>query len=172
MSQDWNSYDKAAQKGPLSLGIKIIFLVFLLSCVIGGLGYVAGWFGETAQVAQEEFGPRALLKKYEHFKDMSAQLDAKLATIDSYQKGLDDEKAQMVDRDGKAIPIVEWPRDQRESFNQRATEIRGLKASFNNLAAEYNADMAKFNYRFTNVGDLPAGQTKVLPREYKPYITN
>ena len=37
------------------------------------------------------------------------------------------------------------------------------------LAAEYNAQMAKFNWAFTNQGKLPAGATEVLPREFKPY---
>ena len=40
----------------------------------------------------------------------------------------------------------------------------------NQLCAEYNSAMSKFNYRFTNIGDLPEGATEPLPREYKPYI--
>jgi hypothetical protein len=30
----------------------------------------------------------------------------------------------------------------------------------------------KFNWRFTNVGDMPPGATTPLPREYKPYVEN
>lgn len=167
---NWQDYEKAAEKGPLAFFAKVIILIFILSALVGGLGYVFGWFSESAQVVQEEFGPRAALKKYEEFKDIAASLDAKKATIDSYDRGLSDVKASMVDRDGKALPMVEWPRDVRESYMQRQTEVRGLKASYNNLAADYNARMAKFNYRFTNVGDLPEGATTPLKREYATYI--
>jgi hypothetical protein len=45
-----------------------------------------------------------------------------------------------------------------------------MKYSFNQLAADYNAQMAKINYAFCNVGQLPQGATTPLPREYKPYI--
>jgi len=49
--------------------------------------------------------------------------------------------------------------------------VAGIKASYNQLAAEYNAGMVKINWRYTNVGDLPPGSTEPLPREFKPYIT-
>jgi hypothetical protein len=45
----------------------------------------------------------------------------------------------------------------------------GIKASYRTLAAEYNAAMAKFNYRFANAGDLPEGATEPLPREFATY---
>ncbi len=168
----WSDFDKAAEKGPVSFGVKLLLAACLLGTLLGGLGYVAGWFSETAQVAQEQFGPRAVLKKYEHFKDQAAALDAKVATIESYDRSLKQMKTDMVDANGKTIPMAQWPLDQRESYNQRATEIRGLKASYNTLAAEYNADMSKVNYRFANQGELPQGADKPLPREYKPYIVD
>lgn len=43
-------------------------------------------------------------------------------------------------------------------------------ASYNSLAVEYNAAMAKINFSFTNIGELPKGASQPLPREYKPYI--
>src|SRR5215831_13256224 len=36
-------------------------------------------------------------------------------------------------------------------------ELTGIVASYNSLAADYNAEMSKWNYRFANVGKLPAG---------------
>jgi len=64
----------------------------------------------------------------------------------------------------------EWAREDREQFNVWSSEVAGVKASYNSLAAEYNAQMAKMNWRFTNVGMLPQGATQPLPREYKPYV--
>ena len=48
-------------------------------------------------------------------------------------------------------------------------EVSGITAGLNALASEYNAQMAKWNWRFTNVGQLPKGATEALPREFKPY---
>src|SRR5438552_735130 len=114
--QDWKDFENAADKGPVSFLIKCVVAAFILAAVIGGIGYVFGWFGETAQVAQQQFGPKAALAKYEHFKDMSAQLDAYRATIKANQERLKSiEEGYTVD--GKVKPRGEWARDDRESYN-------------------------------------------------------
>jgi hypothetical protein len=166
MSDRWSNYDPENSKGPFSYGLRIIILVVALSAVVGVIGYVGGWFGEAAKVTQEQFGPQALLQKYEWFKDASAQLDAKVANIQAMEQRQADLTAQY-----QGQPRNKWLRSDAEQYNQTAAEIAGLKANYNDLAAEYNSAMSKFNYRFTNVGDLPQGATKVLPREYKPYVS-
>ena len=165
MSQGWNDYEKAAEKGPLSLMLKAVFGIFLLAAVVGGLGYAFGWFGEAAQVAQDEFGPKAMLKKYEWFKDAAAQLEKKQADIAVYDGRL---KAMASGYTGLARQ--NWPREDREQYNVWTSEVAGVKASYNQLAAEYNAAMAKFNWRFAESGSLPPGAEKPLPREFKPYV--
>ena len=119
---------------------------------------------EAEQVVFEEAGPRALLKKYEWFKDASAELDKKMADIKVYDSRIISMKEDYAD-----TPRKEWDRTDKESFNQWQTELAGVKASYNQLAAEYNSQMAKFNWRFCNKGDLPEGATEPLPREIKPY---
>ena len=84
MKQTWQDYDKAAEHGPMAISIKIIFGLCVLGILVSGIGYSLGWFSETAQVTQEEFGPRAMLEKYEWFKDAAAQLDKKQADITVY----------------------------------------------------------------------------------------
>lgn len=165
MSDNWNKYDASNHNGPFSFFLRIILLVAALSAVVGVVGYAFGWFGEAARVTQEEFGPRAMLKKYEWFKDAAAQLEAKRANIDNMQARVTGLEAQY-----KGLPRNQWLRTDAEQYNQWLSEVAGLKANYNDLAAQYNAAMAKFNYRFTNVGDLPAGATQPLPREFKPYI--
>lgn len=139
--------------------------------VLGVAGNVLGWFGETAQVVREQVGPRALLQKYEWFKEASAALDAKVADISIYETRLKNLQDQYKNTDGTSVPRNKWARTDIEAYNQATAEVAGVKASYNSLAAEYNAAMAKVNYAFTNVGQLPAGAEKPLPREYKPYIT-
>jgi hypothetical protein len=161
---NWNDMDPANSKGPIGFGMKWIFVVFALACFGGVLSYGIGWIGEAGQVVKEQFSPRALLQKYEWFKDASAQLDSKVANIDAAQA-----RIKSMNETYAGTPRNQWVRADVEQYNLWQNEVSGLKANFNNLAAEYNASMAKFNYRFTNAGDLPAGATKVLPREFKPY---
>ena len=131
------------------------------ACAVGLIGGVAT---NAARVVQREFYPDALLRKYEWFKDAAAGLDKKAADITVYDRRLSDLDAAYVN-----TPRRDWPRDDREQRAIWASEAAGIRASYNGLAAEYNAEMVKFNWRFTNVGDMPDGG-KPLPREYRPYI--
>lgn len=88
-------------------------------------------------------------------------LDAKQADLAVYERLL----AHNTQTYG---PAKQWPRDVRETYALRESEAAGIRASYNQLAAEYNAEMSKFNWRFTNVGDVPQGG-QPLPREYRPY---
>jgi hypothetical protein len=146
------------------IGCAFVMLIGLV-VVLGIVGHVFGWFGEAADVAQQQFGPQALLDKYEWFKDASAQLDKKQADISVYQKRFKDLQELYA-----GVPRAQWAREDREQLNIWQSEVAGVTASYNQLAAEYNAQMAKFNYRFANAGALPQGAEKPLPREYKPYI--
>lgn len=162
----WNSWDAALEKGPGPFLFKLgCFCVPLLIGTIC-LFWFVGCFSETLQVSQEEFGPRALLKKYEWFKNASAALDARAASIRVYEQ-----RFERLKKEYQGEPRNKWSREDREQANLWEQEVAGLRASFNNLAAEYNAQMAKFNWQFCNKGTLPQGATEPLPREYKPYKT-
>jgi len=167
MKQSWDDYDKAADKGPLAIGLKIFGLILVLSVLGSVVGHGLGWFGEAARVTQEQFGPRAMLVKYEWFKDAAAQLEKKRADITVYEG-----RMTSMNDDYKDLPRQNWPREDREQYNVWSSEVAGVKAGYNSLAADYNAQMAKFNYAFANIGDLPKGAETPLPREFKPYITN
>lgn len=166
MRQGWQDYERAADKGPLSLMLKVFFGLVIFGIVTSVVGYSLGWFGEAATVAQEEFGPKAMLTKYEWFKDASAQLDKKQADIKVYESRL----RSVEEGYPPGASRSSWNREDREQHNVWASEVAGVKASYNSLAAEYNAQMAKFNWRFANAGDLPKGADRVLPREYPAYI--
>lgn len=161
-----NDWGRAAERNPFGTFFKVIILLMFCGFGFSVVGHVFGWFGEAATVAREEFGPRALLEKYEWFKDASASADAKLASIKAFKA----RESALIDTFGPNA--TEYPRDIRMELAQIRTEVAGAIASYNLLAADYNAAMAKFNYRFTNVGDLPAGATEPLPREFKPYREN
>lgn len=166
MAHGWNDYERAAEQGPLSFVLKVVVGFFIVSVFVGVVGYSLGWFGEAAQVAGEEFGPRAMLQKYEWFKNASAQLDAKRANVEVL-----DSRMKAMQASYQGVLRGNWPREDREQYNVWVSETAGVKAGYNQLAAEYNAQMAKFNWRFANAGELPVGADKPLPREYKPYVT-
>lgn len=157
----WESWEQTAERGPGALLFRGGLWLFVAVMFIGLLLWIGGCFREAADVAREQFGPRALLEKYELFKSRAAALDSKLASIEVQESVC---KSMEANRD-------KWDRTDKETYYQRQAELAGMKTSYNQLAATYNADMAKENYRFANAGELPKGADKPLPREYRVYIT-
>ena len=147
----------------LVTGMLIIIMVII--AVVGILGSILGWFSDyVGDVVEEEFSASELLQKYEWFKDTAATLDAKRANIQIYATRMD----SIIESYGDT-PRSDWDRTDKEQFNLWIQEQAGVVASYNQLAAEYNAQMSKFNWRFTNIGDLPKGATEVVPREFQSY---
>ena len=118
-------------------------------------------YRDGVKTAEKIFKPSEMLKKYELYKDLAATIDRRVADISVYDGELKRIRSEWGDK---------MPKDQREYYNTKNSERLGLIASYNQLASEYNAAMAKFNYAFCNVGQLPQGAVNPLPREYKPYI--
>ena len=166
MKQTWQDWEEAAKRGPMTIAVKSILALTSLGIIVSVIGYSLGWFGEAASVVREELGPRAMLKKYEWFKDAAAECDKKQADIAVYEG-----RMMAMNDTYKDLARQKWPREDREQYNVWSSEVAGVKASYNSLAAEYNAQMTKFNWRFANVGELPKGAEKPLPREFKPYTT-
>lgn len=126
-----------------------------------GIGIIIGctlirFCASTADTVHKEYNTGALLKKYEYFKDMASAIDRKRADIEVYRNDL--ESTDIHDKQDK------------EDYKQRKSEALGIILIYNGLVADYNAQMSKFNWRFCNVGDLPASNLEPLPREFKPYI--
>jgi hypothetical protein len=124
-------------------------LGFAVLLILAVVFYVLGWFGEAGTVAREQFGPKAAIRKYEWFKDAAAQLDKKRADIAVYAAQV--EAAEKGDTSH---------RDVRQDISLRRAELAGMIASYNALAADYNAASSKFNWSKFE-GDLP--------REVKEY---
>lgn len=152
------------EKRPIWTGIKIIAILILLGWGLSALGFFSSFFANGAKVVQKEFWPEALLAKYEWFKDAAAKLDSLSADIKVYEA-----KNQRLVDSYKDVPRAKWDRTDKEQEGLWEQEVAGIKAGYNDLAGRYNAQMVKFNWRFTNVGDLPPGATDPLPRSYKPY---
>jgi hypothetical protein len=154
MRQGWDDYERAAEAGPFAFGVKAILglgLLGVIAWVVWGACFaVTGVVNEGGQVARENFGPRAALVRYEWFKDAAAQLDKKRADIRLYEG-----RMKRCERVTHA--------DERERCGLWESEMLGVVASYNGLAAEYNAAMAKVNWSYANRGEVP--------REVQPYST-
>ena len=145
------------------LGTLCILVAYFALRVIGG---ALGWFDEAITIVQQEVAPAVLQKKYEWFKDSAASLDAKKADISVYES-----RFKAIGGTVGACPQG-VDRVSREQCMVWVQEVSGIVASYNSSAAEYNSEMSKWNWRFTNVGQLPQGATEPLPREFKPYAYN
>lgn len=109
-----------------------------------------GWLIEAEEVAQEEFGARGSLKKYEWFKDAAETINEKQQTIAVYENNLVNLK-----EDYKDVPRSKWDRLDKQQYNQWTMEITGIKASYNKVVKEYNSQSSKFNWSLYNTSDLP-----------------
>ncbi len=118
-----------------------IVVLMLIGTGVSIIGTGLGFFTNAAKVAQQEFSPEAMLKKYEWFKDASAALDKKQADLSAYSVRINTFKD-----DYSGIKKSEWPRDDRQAFNQLNAEYQGMLQMYNSVAAEYNAQSNKFNW--------------------------
>lgn len=143
----------------------VIAALFVLSFAGKGCSFVPGWADRAMTVVADQVDPAAMLKKYEWFKDAAAQCDKKRADISVYQA-----RISSLQQTYAGIPRTQWARADMEQYNVWLGEVAGVIASYNLLAAEYNAAMAKINYAFCNVGSVPAGGAP-LPREFREYIS-
>ena len=159
--KEMDEYGRTTRKGIW----KIFWFIVIPLTLIGMIWWGFGWFSNAGKVAFDEFSPEAMLEKYEWFKDASATLDKKMADVKVYEKRVTDMKDAY-----EGVSRKDWARTDLDDYNLWTSEVAGIKASYNSLASQYNSEMAKFNWRFANVGELPKGATQPLPREYKPYL--
>jgi hypothetical protein len=139
-------------------------LIGTLSVALLSASGCGHWLGRAVDMVSDQVDPYELQRKYELFKDQAAQLDKKKADIAVYEKRFRAFGSKNLD-----CPET-LSRARSEQCLVWTQEVAGVIASYNGLAAEYNANMSKWNYSFCNIGTLPKGATETLPREFKPYI--
>lgn len=135
--------------------------------MFGVINFGTKMASNALDTAYDEFKPEEVLRKYEWFKDVAAQCDQKLATLQTYESRFQSMK-ETYGQD--SINRKTWSRSDMEQWNTWMSEYLGLKASYNSLSSEYNSAMSKFNYVFANKGELPKGIDTPLPREFRPYL--
>jgi two-component SAPR family response regulator len=147
--------------------IGICCILFAVGVVFKACNMASKLADDAMNTAYDQVKVSALLKKYEWFKDASAQCDQKLATLHTYESRFQSIKDSY---GADSLHRKVWSRDDREQWNVWQSEFLGVKASYNDLASTYNSAMSKINYSFCNRGELPKGADNPLPREFKPYL--
>jgi hypothetical protein len=156
----------ARQRGGASP--RLLAAAAAIAAIVGVTGFaVLRWAFDIerkplpASTAPDE---REAQRAYEWLAETAAALDAKRATIETMAAGIRDIEARM----GDAAP-ASWPRHVFDEHRQSARELRGVVQSYNRVAAEYNAEMARWKERFATRQGLPAGATRPLPRTFEPH---
>jgi hypothetical protein len=122
----------------------LVLLAIPVMCAVGELGW---WATEAVGVARDEFGPKAVVRKYEWFKDAWTQLQAREANIRERRTQL-----AALDDAYKGVPRGQWDRVDKQTWAQISAEISGMVAAYNDLAAEYNANKSKATFNFAEMG--------------------
>lgn len=154
----WEKRLEADPEGSFkSIAWKLVFFAIAVVVVVSVIGYGLGWFSEAARVAQEEFGPRAALQKYEWFINQAASIekmdkdvvmfDGRVKSVDAQYKTYGDDRAK-------------WPPHIAIQFNRERQQARedliAVASQRNNLVREYNSASEKFNWKlFQSRPDKP-----------------
>jgi hypothetical protein len=135
------------EKNPLLTIFWAAILAVVIAVAVVGFGYVLGLFGEAAQVANEEFGPKAALTKYEWFIDQAAmikKMDQDIGLFEERVKNVDSQYATYGEDRAK------WPPHIQTQFNSERQQARedllAVITQRNGLVREYNAASVKFNW--------------------------
>jgi hypothetical protein len=114
------------------VGIGLLLMVAFTALNVAGCLFRP--VNEAINVAHEEFGPRAALAKYEWFKDAAAKLDQKRADITQYSR-----RSESLAKQYAGVPFKDWDRKDKEHLAIWDSEVVVVKASYNEIAADYNA---------------------------------
>ncbi len=139
-------------------------VILPLIAVVGLLSLAFGWFGEGCQVAKDEFGAKASLKKYEWFVDQASRIDKMDADIALYRaraERIDSRYVEAYGADRKAWSPVMKLRHREESA-QALDDLAAIISQRNNLAREYNAQSEKFNWSGYNATGHPRPHYETL----------
>ncbi len=164
MPRSIDDFVNEANSDPIGFAWKWIAVLIGVSIVLGIVGFILFWPQQTAEVAKDKFGPQTAFANYEWFKDTAGMLRAQSDNIKNFEL-----QQKQLEEQYKDIPRAKWAREDREQWNENAVTIADTKANYNLLVGQYNANMAKVNFKYTNAGDLPAGSDEVMQREYALY---
>ena len=149
---------------------KVLWLIIVFVAIVSVAGYIFGWFGESARVAKEEFGPKAALEKYEWFVDYASKIKKMEADISLFENRIINLKSEY---GFYGENPAKWPLDVRTQYNHSLQlaqdDLVAIISQRNSLVMEYNAASDKFTWEpFKKRDDFPGKEFL----EYKSELLN
>jgi hypothetical protein len=143
----WEKWEKAVERGPMSLVWRVVACVVLLIVVLGVIGFVMDPFRQAARIVDKTIDADNVIYNYEWFKqryeDVHA-IDAKIL----------DAEASVAAFAEAAGARTDWHREDREEHARLSAVALGLKQQRADLAAEYNARSRMANRAIFKAGDV------------------
>jgi len=137
--------------------MKIFWSIFAVLVLLGIASWFFGSFNEAGEVAQDEFGPKAVLEKYEWFIDQATGIEKMDQDIKIFEK-----RVQGIDKQytGYGEDKSKWPAHIQvqydTAYQQARDDLMAVISQRNNLVKEYNAQSQKFNWKpFQTKPDKP-----------------
>jgi len=143
----WKSWEKASEKGPWSITIKVLVFVVTLTVILGVLGFVMNPFRQAARIVNKTMDADNVITNYEWFKQRHEDIGA----IDSKIKSSDTVVSQFKTDAGER---ADWHREDREEHARLSSVLLGLMQQRADLAAEYNARSRMVNRNIFKAGDV------------------
>lgn len=145
----WDSYEKAAEKGPMSFFWKILLPVVIVCAVVSGIGFVFGLFGHGADLVNKTLNADNVIYNYEQFKRDAENVRAFEANYETNRAAYDQLKEEL------GSDRASWTREDRAQLNTYQQAMVGNKTERNRLAAEYNAKSQMLNRELFKGDGLP-----------------
>lgn len=145
----YRSEARSAMRKGLWTGSWIIVIVFLLSMLASGLGFVGRMLSRPAAVVDRVTNPDRVISNYEWFEEAyndCLALDGKIATtlqqISTQFEGLPQDRST-------------WSRQDRDAYSQWNVTLNGQRSQRQNIVAEYNAKSKMITRQLWKAPHLP-----------------
>ena len=108
-------------------------------------GIACGRSEKTSDIASPDYW----LENYRWFKQNRAAIEQVDHTIQAQKDAIEDYK-----KDFENVSRAEWPRDARQTLDEKETALEGYTRQYNSLVANFNARASDITRR---IADTPVG---------------
>jgi hypothetical protein len=145
----WDSLDKSADKGPVSLGVRVILIIAVLAIVGGGVRFLLMPANQAAKAVEKTLDADNAIYNYEYFKQAYQDICAMDKKIATAQAAVDEFSED-------AGPREKWDSQDKQEGARLKTNLTGLRNVRNDLVATYNARAKMVNRSIFMGKDVPA----------------
>lgn len=143
----WQSYQRAAERGPTSIFFKVLGAVLVFVITIGVVGFILNPFQQAGRIFNKTIDADNVIYNYEWFKRQHESIEAIDNKIRQQEVGLEEFKSELGDREN-------WDRIDKEEYARLNSVLIGLNQQREDMTAEYNARSRMVNRSIFKAGDI------------------